>query len=168
MGYAVGEDRHVKLYKSVEGGGFEVIVPRLFEGGYPNESALVFGSGGEAVCLLRRDGEMGTAQLGWSREPYTDWSWEDLGVRMGGPSMVELPGGELLAGVRLYDGGARTAVGWVDRRRGVFRELVALPSGGDTSYPGMVWWDGRLWVSYYSSHEGGAAIYLAELGVDGE
>ena len=35
--------------------------------------------------------------------------------------------------------------------------------GGDTSYPGMVWHDGLLWLSYYSSHEGKTAIYLARV-----
>ncbi len=35
--------------------------------------------------------------------------------------------------------------------------------GGDTSYPGLVWHDDRLWISYYSSHEGNARIYLAQL-----
>jgi len=40
-------------------------------------------------------------------------------------------------------------------------ELLRLPSGGDTSYPGLVWHGGLLWVSYYSSHEGRASIYLA-------
>jgi len=39
--------------------------------------------------------------------------------------------------------------------------LITLPSGGDTSYPGLVWHEGRLYISYYSSHEGRAAIYLA-------
>jgi hypothetical protein len=32
--------------------------------------------------------------------------------------------------------------------------------GGDTSYPGLVWHDGLLWISYYSSHEGKTNIYL--------
>jgi hypothetical protein len=40
---------------------------------------------------------------------------------------------------------------------------VTLPSGGDCSYPGMAWHDGILWVAYYSSHEGKAAIYLARV-----
>jgi len=41
---------------------------------------------------------------------------------------------------------------------------VTLPSGGDTSYPGLLWHEERLWVSYYSSHEGKTSIYLAVLG----
>ena len=33
----------------------------------------------------------------------------------------------------------------------------------DTSYPGLVWHEGQLWVSYYSSHEGKTSIYLARV-----
>ncbi|WP_253289741.1 hypothetical protein [Verrucosispora sioxanthis] len=40
---------------------------------------------------------------------------------------------------------------------------MTLPSGGDSSYPGLVWHDDRLHVSYYSSHEGHSCVYLAEV-----
>jgi hypothetical protein len=40
--------------------------------------------------------------------------------------------------------------------------LLTLPSGGDTSYAGIAdAGDGTLRVTYYSSHEGKTAIYLA-------
>ena len=42
-----------------------------------------------------------------------------------------------------------------------FEPVLILPSSGDCSYPGLVWHDDRLWMSYYSSHEGKANIYLA-------
>ena len=45
-------------------------------------------------------------------------------------------------------------------------EVLELPSGGDTSYAGMVLKDGILWVSYYSSHEGKTSIYLAKVGIE--
>jgi hypothetical protein len=43
-----------------------------------------------------------------------------------------------------------------------------LPSGGDNSYPGFVIDRAQrlVYVSYYSSHEGKAAIYLATLRLD--
>ena len=44
-----------------------------------------------------------------------------------------------------------------------YEPVLTLPSGGDTSYPGLVWHDGLLWMSYYSSHEGKSAIYLAKV-----
>lgn len=40
---------------------------------------------------------------------------------------------------------------------------LTLPSRGDNSYTGLVWHEGLLWVSYYSSHEGKTSIYLAKV-----
>ena len=45
----------------------------------------------------------------------------------------------------------------VDPETGKVDELLTLPSGGDTSYPGLVMHDGQLWISYYSSHDGKSA-----------
>ncbi|MFV1963959.1 MAG: hypothetical protein ACC628_00945 [Pirellulaceae bacterium] len=42
-------------------------------------------------------------------------------------------------------------------------EALQLPSGGDTSYAGLVWHDDMLWISYYASHEGKTSIYLAKV-----
>jgi hypothetical protein len=42
--------------------------------------------------------------------------------------------------------------------------MLELPSGGDCSYPGLLWHDDSLHVTYYSSHEGGkAAVYYAKV-----
>ncbi|MGW0214201.1 exo-alpha-sialidase [Micromonospora chokoriensis] len=163
VGYATREPRFARLYRSTDGVDLETWVPVLVEGGYPNESGLVFTPEGTAFCLLRRDGAEATALLGRALPPYRDWRWTDLGVQVGGPALLRLPDGRLLAGVRLHDGGVRTAICVVDPDRGDLTELVALPSGGDTSYPGLVWHDDLLWVSYYSSHEGRTCVYLAEV-----
>ncbi|GGO28260.1 sialidase family protein [Micromonospora parathelypteridis] len=163
VGYATREPRFARLYRSVDGTDLEPWVPTLFEGGYPNESGLVFDPDGTAFCLLRRDGDNASAQLGLARPPYREWRWTDLGVQVGGPALLRLPDGGLLAGVRLLDGVVRTAICAVDPERGELTELVALPSGGDTSYPGLVWHDDLLWVSYYSSHEERTCVYLAEV-----
>ncbi|GAH41572.1 unnamed protein product [marine sediment metagenome] len=65
----------------------------------------------------------------------------------------------------MHDGGAHTAVTYVDVKNGTMTKLLKLPSGGDTSYPGLVWHKKMLYVSYYSSHEGKTSIYLAKLKV---
>jgi hypothetical protein len=49
-----------------------------------------------------------------------------------------------------------------------YEPALQLPSGGDTSYPGMVWHEGILWMSYYSSHEGKTSIYLARIRLPGD
>jgi hypothetical protein len=153
------------LYRSQDGRHFETLVPVLFDRGESNETSLLFRADGAALCLLRRDGQDATAQLGAARPPYTEWSWKDLGIRIGGPQMIALPDGRVIAGARLYDGGARTSLCRLDPEQGRLTEFAELPSGGDTSYPGLVFHNGVLWVSYYSSHEGRTSVYLAKVSV---
>jgi hypothetical protein len=77
-----------------------------------------------------------------------------------------LPGGTIVMGTRAFEDPERkvpyTVLGTLSLT-GEFTEQVRLPSGGDTSYPGMVVHDGKLWVSYYSSHEGKTSVYLAKV-----
>ncbi|MBX6312961.1 MAG: exo-alpha-sialidase [Isosphaeraceae bacterium] len=163
VGYSTADRKFTRLYKSRDGKSFETLIETLFERGHPNEAALTFLPNETALCLLRRDSGEATAQLGTARPPYIEWTWKDLGVRIGGPALVRLPDGRLIAGVRLYDGKVRTALCRCDPEAGRLIEILTLPSRGDTSYPGLVWHDGLLWVSYYSSHEGKASIYLARV-----
>ena len=103
------------------------------------------------------------AQLGVAKPPYKQWTWRSLNYRIGGPNMIQLPDGRILAATRLYNGGQRTSLSWLDPDAAKLTEVLKLPSGGDTSYPGMVLHEGLLWISYYSSHEGKACIYLAKV-----
>lgn len=177
VGYRTGEgERQARLYQHNSAGEFEVLVDNLLKDfeqpqGRPSESATVFLPDGTAFCLLRRDPESGsdaTGLIGRSLPPYTDWNWKDLGVRIGGPDMLMLPDGRIIAAVRLYDGHVRTALCWLDPQQATLTEFLRLPSGGDTSYAGLEWYDDQLWVSYYSSHEAlgnpfRSAIYLARV-----
>ena len=163
VGYGTAAEHFVRLYTSSDGKAFKALIPKLFEEGYPNESSIVFEPNKTALCLLRRDGNPATGKLGMAKPPYTAWEWKDVGVKIGGPHMLRLPDGRLLACVRLYDGGARTSLAWIDWATGKLIEFQRLPSGGDSSYAGLVWHENLLWVSYYSSHEGKTSIYLARV-----
>lgn len=171
LGYSCGKDRSVRLYSSNDGKEFDTLCERLFDVGRPNETSLVF-DGDMCYCLLRRDEMLNSpdsALLGISQPPYTQWKWKDLGKRIGGPHMMQLPDRRFIGAVRLYDGKgwhpAYTSLCWIDPQSGTLSEALRLPSGGDTSYAGLVWHDGLLWISYYSSHEGKTAIYLAKVRV---
>ena len=41
--------------------------------------------------------------------------------------------------------------------------MPTVPSGGDTGSPGLAFYNEMLWVTYHSSHEGRAMIYLAQV-----
>lgn len=173
IGYGIGYDtsgeKFVRLYKTSDGKTFETAISNLLDEQSPNESGLAFESDGTMLCLLRRDGNPGhglfaaTMPPQLPAPPLKTWAWKDVGVKIGGPNLIRLDNGRLIAGVRLYDGGARTSIAEIDRESGRLTELLKLPSGGDCSYPGMVWWQKELWVSYYSSHEGKTSIYLAKV-----
>jgi len=164
IGYHTRGRRLIRLYHSKDGREWDALADDLFPGGtYANETSLVFAPDDTGYCLLRRDGSPSTAQLGTARPPYTRWTWKDLGVRIGGPKLFRLADGRLLATVRLYDKRVRAALCSIDPQAGRLAEILTLPSGGDTSYAGMVLHEGLLWISYYSSHEGKTSIYLAKV-----
>ncbi|MDP8243551.1 MAG: hypothetical protein P9L94_05665 [Candidatus Hinthialibacter antarcticus] len=153
------------LLKSDDGKTFTELVPSLFGESGPTEATLRFAEDGTCYCLQRRDGKEGnTALLGTSQPPYKEWSWKDLGRYFGGPDFIQIPSGEWIASGRFHtDDGSKTVVCLLDVENGSLEQKLTLPSGGDTSYPGMLWHDGKLIVSYYSSHEGKTSIYLSTI-----
>lgn len=170
FGYGCRNDnRGLRFFTSSDGRSFDTLIEQVaVEGTYPNETSLVFLPDDTAYCLLRQDGQPNSGYLGRSHPPYTQWTWKKLGVRIGGPHMIRLEDGRFVAAVRLYDSPVRTSLCWVDPEAGTLTEFLKLPSGGDTSYAGLVLHDGLLWVSYYSSHEGKSNIYLAQVRITPE
>ena len=148
------------LWTSRDGANYELAhrydVPAM------SETTLRFTATDEALALTRRTGPGGgNAWIGSALPPYTEWSWTPADQPVGGPNFVVLPDGSMWAGSRHY--GAETKTGLFRMTRSGIELALVLPSGGDTSYPAMVWHDGLLWMSYYSSHEGKPSIYLARL-----
>ncbi|MDX1947674.1 MAG: sialidase family protein [Pirellulaceae bacterium] len=156
-------DWKLKLVASGDGTKFDV-VQHLDVPGHPNETTLRFLSDGEMVALVRREGGSTFGWIGRSQPPYVAWKWTETKHRFGGPNFIRLPDGSLWAAGRSYPGGAKTILARMTAD-GTYEPALTFPSGGDTSYPGLVWHDGRLWMSYYSSHEGKTSIYLATIKV---
>jgi hypothetical protein len=166
MGYETNRDRTkrtLRLYKSSDGATFETLVEKVNVPNGVGEDRILFMKDGSALCLLRNENGTKNGLLGRAYPPFTDWTWRELGLRIGGPNMIELPDGRIIAAVRLYAPKTRTSLAWVDLAAGTITECLELPSGGDTSYAGLVLQDGLLWVSYYSSHEEKTCIYLAKV-----
>ena len=166
MGYRTDRDRTqriLRFYKSKDGLHYDRHVEQVNVDNGVGEDKLLFLEDDSVLCLLRHETGTKAAFLGKSKPPYTEWTWKDLGVRIGGPNMIQLPDGRIVAATRLYYPKQRTSLSWVDPEAGTLTEFLALPSGGDTSYAGMVLHEGLLWISYYSSHEEKTCIYLAKV-----
>ncbi|MEO2045298.1 MAG: exo-alpha-sialidase [Pirellulales bacterium] len=120
-----------------------------------SETTLRFMPDGELIALIRPH------WIGSSKPPYKEWAWTKMKENIGGPNFIRLPDGSLWAAGRRYGDTPTTALARMTRDS--YDPVLTLPSGGDCSYPGMVWHDELLWMSYYSSHEGKTSIYLAKI-----
>lgn len=137
--------------------------------GYPNETTIRFAPDNEIILLVRREeAKKGLAWLGSSYPPYEDWLWKELPYHLGGPNFIILPNNQMWAAGRLvlhsfYGSFYKTALCLLTEKS--LTPLLILPSGGDCSYPGMIFHEDFLYMSYYSSHEGNTNIYLAKVDV---
>lgn len=153
-------DWKLKLVVSDDGVKYDVIT-HLGVPGHPNETTLRFLPDGEMWALVRREGGDTFGWIGTSKPPYRDWQWHETKHRLGGPNFIHVPDSGWWAVSRSYPGGAKTVLARLARDS--YEPVLSFPTGGDTSYAGMVWHDGQLWVSYYSSHEKKSCIYLARV-----
>ncbi|TWT98325.1 exo-alpha-sialidase [Stieleria varia] len=170
MGYDTDRDRQkrtTRFYRSDDGRDYVSWIDEVNIDKGVGEDTILFLPDQSALCLFRHESGSQMAFLGKSTPPYQQWTWTEMNRRIGGPNMLRLPDSRILAAVRLYDGRQRTSLCWVDPDSATLEECLTLPSGGDTSYAGMVWKDDLLWISYYSSHEEKTCIYLAKVAFDG-
>lgn len=154
------DEKDIRLVGSDDGVQWKLIAKLDVERS-PNETTLRFLPNGDMIAMVRRDGSNPKGVIGTSKPPYTAWKWKEAKHRFGGPNFILLPDGSMWASSRNYVGKITTTVGRMTLDS--YEPSVTLPSGGDTSYAGLVWHDGLLWVSYYSSHEGKSNIYLAKI-----
>jgi hypothetical protein len=160
------------LFKTSDGLNFTA-VRKFHLRSHPSEATIQFLKDGTMVALLRRQGH---AWIGTSRPPYDIWEWNPCGHSVGGPNFLILSDSHMIAGGRYIrkkpkrkineskgQSKGKTAVGFMTLKK--YDPELFLPSGGDNSYPGMLYKDGMLYVCYYSSHEGRTSIYFATIKV---
>ena len=134
-----------------------------------NEVALRIFADGEMVALCRNNKPPG--EIATSKPPYPHWDVCNIPYYAHGPNFGILPDGQMWAVTRGPDDfgkipGYHTV--HYKMTRNSYEPMLTLPLGGDTSYAGVVWHDGFLWVSYCSSYERKklgkkAAMYLAKI-----
>lgn len=169
VGYSVSYGRSEKgqtplyLYSTTDGINYKHI--QSFElDNFPNEATIRFLQDGRMAIMVRR--EQGDKECMWgvSNAPYTEWEWKKMGTFLGGPDFIVLDDEHIVAGGRtLLGSNAKTSL-FLGKKDGKFEQVVVLPSGGDTSYPGFIVVGNELWVSYYSMHNSkNASIHLAKI-----
>lgn len=164
--YDENAEWQVNLFESSDGIHYQRIIQwPILE--HPNEATIQFFDDDRMLVLLRRDGpEDRKALLGSSLPPYKEWHWNKTHGYFGGPNFIILANKQMVAAGRIlmispYGYFAKTVI--AELSLSDYKPLFVLPSMGDCSYPGLVYHEGIVWMSYYSSHEDNkAAIYLAK------
>jgi hypothetical protein len=168
---APGPEWGLVIYRSTDGLKWDVLKEMEVKG-RPNETTLRFEPNGEMIAMVRREAADTMGYIGRAKPPYQDWTWQVSNYRFGGPNFIQLPTGTWITGTRDYtnlkqgnNSGAKTILAELEKD-GKLAPLATFPSGGDNSYPGFVWHDNLLWMSYYSSHEGKTSIYMAKIKIE--
>lgn len=159
-GPAPEKDWSLKAYASKDGSVWQ-LASILNVPDQAGETTLRFLKDGTALALVSKQGGDRKGVIGTAKAPYRDWTWAPTGLPLGGPNFIELPDGRLIAGSRGFGAKPGPHMVLFAMTPTGLTPILELPSGGDCSYPGLVWHDDLLHVTYYSSHEGKAAIYYA-------
>ena len=123
------------LYTTTDGLEWDYVTEFMAAG--VSETTLRFMPDDEMIALVR------PGWIGRSRPPYKWWQFHKMKYQIGGPNFIRLPDGGLWASARRYhDDGATTVLARMTPES--YEPVLTLPSGGDTSYPGMVWHDNLL------------------------
>lgn len=169
VGYSVSYGRNEQgqtplyLYSTTDGINYKHIQSFEFDN-FPNEATIRFLQNGSMAIMIRR--EQGDRECMWgvSNAPYTEWEWKKMGTFLGGPDFIVLDDEHIVAGGRTFLTSVPKTSLLLGNKAGQFEQVVVLPSGGDTSYPGFLVVGNELWVSYYSMHNSkNASIHLAKI-----
>jgi hypothetical protein len=159
-------DGGLYLMKTTDGKNYERGA-KLDIDSYPNESTVRFDEHDRLYVLVRREQGDKMGILAKSAAPYTDWTYKKMSLRLGGPNFIFFNKDKnLIVGTRLWDepGGPITGILLTDLDGNILK-TIKLPSKGDCSYPGIVLYKDKCYVSYYSSHGEKTAIYFTSIPV---
>lgn len=156
---------HFQLFKSSDQGKTFYPLTKFNKesiGEDPSEVALITDTNDKMYAFIRRANANG--YLGTSLPPYASWEFKELNYRLEGQFPLLYNNDKFIIGTRAFDenGATYTAI-YITDLQGNRSKEIKLPSGGDTSYPGLVLDNEYLSVSYYSSHEGRTSIYFTKI-----
>lgn len=159
------DEKKTYLVKTTNGVEYSLVTRlEIPDAEFPNESAIAFTRNDEMVILVRSDGKVSEGFIGRSVKPYTRWGWTKT-VRLGGPAIIPYTDDQFVVVSRSYHYEKNHTTLYRVDPDNKLDAVTELPSHRDCAYAGMVFYDNKLWISYYSSHEGRASIYLATVPV---
>lgn len=125
--------------------------------------------GNEADIELLPDGRMlivmraqdGDGFVGTSNPPFDKWEWQETSTLIHCPAILTVDGVTYIAGRSTWGTMLFTLV---DHD---IHTYALLPSeGGDNAYPGIVFRNNELWISYYGASDRGISVFLSKISLN--
>lgn len=129
----------------------------------PSEASLVFTTDSTLIVIVRDENTQGKSHLGISKYPFTTWDWKLFPYHLRGPKLALLPDGKIFLCAASMVAFNTTYYAILNPDDFSIEKIKAFPSGGDTGYPGVIIEGSSALVSYYSSHEGNARVYIQRI-----
>ena len=150
---------HFSLVCSTDGTTFtELSIPTI--AGRKTESVIGSYENGLLLSVVRVNGS--NTLIGVCNENGEDYEWHDSGVQLESPVMVKIGGRYIVAGRYVTDNKRTTSLFELNAKSYKLEHILDLPSSGDCGYPGISFYKGKLFISYYNRNEKGYAdIHLA-------
>lgn len=167
VGYS-GIDKEGQIYKTTNGVNWYSVKKPFFKNKYSqtSETKLFFTSKGKMFAIARNEKGNQHATLGTSNFPYSNWSWQDLGIRLGSPAGIMLNDSTILAVARTYNP-MRTSMLKIDVNDASYKLLSHLPSSGDCGYADISIFNNEYYISYYTMDKKSKkmSIYLIKVDI---
>jgi hypothetical protein len=127
----------------------------------PSEASTVFTPDSTMITIVRDQDILNYSHIGISKFPFNNWTWKKFPYFIRGPKLALLPNGKLfLCAASLIDVFTTYYVILDPKNNFSVDKIKIFPSGGDSGYPGVIIEGNTALVSYYSSHEGNARVYI--------
>ncbi len=129
----------------------------------PCEAAMTFTTDSNLITIVRDEKIQKASHIGRSKFPFSYLQWQEFPYFVRGPKLALLPDGKLfLAAASMFDYD-RTYYAIINPKDFSVEKIRVFPSGGDTGYPGVIIEGNTALISYYSSHEGNARVYIERI-----
>ena len=153
--------RQSHLITSTDGLKWEQI--SLISGGHFESETTIFPGPGDKLTAFLRIKYVVPGLILESSPPYQEWARRPAGIHLSGHSVHAFRGTTYLFSRTMDDKGGNTGTMIYTYADGKPTPYCKLLSAGDCSYAEAVEVGDEMLVSYYSSHEGRANVYLARV-----
>lgn len=123
----------------------------------PTEASVLKINKNELLSIVRTDS---VALIGVYDIGNKQWTWKNSEIVLECPKLVEVNGTYYVVG-RSYDIEKNTSLFKFNVAKQDIEKIISIPGGKDCSYPGIVYKDGKLYISYYKKNEMTSDIFLA-------